>query len=202
MTSLPPDAAGLGEDREQSGSPAEPDAKRPPAAAPPAALSRHDGTVWPGAPSGRRPAPARPSGAAVEFTLDLRKTPPDKVLSRLLGALERVAPDVTLNVLVRDWPDYVGVLANTHQTLRSRGYLTESSRLPAENPSKPEGIQRLRVQRRREPSRGSRGDAPSKDRSAANAALHGHGQSDAAPPELDAAPTSGGAVEGPGDLDA
>jgi hypothetical protein len=202
MTSLPPHAAGLGEDREQSGSPAEPDATRPQAqaAAPPAALSRHDGAVWAGASSGRRPAPARPSGAAVELTLDLRKTPPDKVLGRLLAALERVAPDVTLNVLVRDWPDYVGALANTHQTLRSRGYVTESSRLVAENSGRPEGIQRLRVQRSREPSRGSRGDTPVKDRSATNAPPHG--RSDAAPSDQDAGPASGGALEGPGDLDA
>jgi hypothetical protein len=70
----------------------------------------------------------------------------------VLGALERVAADVTLLVLVRDTPEYVGVLASTYQTLRRRGYFADSSRLPA-------GGQRLRIQRRREPMRPPRPDA-------------------------------------------
>jgi hypothetical protein len=90
--------------------------------------------------------PVRPSSAPVELTLDLRGTPPDKVLSRLLGALERISADVTLYVLLRDTPEYVGVAASAYQALRSRGYFSDSSRMP-------QGGQRLRVQRRREAPR-------------------------------------------------
>jgi hypothetical protein len=90
--------------------------------------------------------PVRPSSAPIELTLDLRATPPDKVLSRLLGALERISADVTLYVLLRDTPEYVGVAASAYQALRSRGYFSDSSRMP-------QGGQRLRVQRRREAPR-------------------------------------------------
>ena len=79
----------------------------------------------------------------LELTLDLRGTPPEKVLQRLLGALERVSDDVTLVALVRDTPDYAAPLTTTYSTLRQRGYWSDSSRFPA-------GVQRLRIGRRRE----------------------------------------------------
>src|SRR5687768_8942186 len=79
----------------------------------------------------------------LELTLDLRGTPPEKVLARLLGALERVSDDVTLVALVRDTPDYAAPMASVYSTLRQRGYWSDSSRFPA-------GVQRLRVGRRRE----------------------------------------------------
>ncbi|MGH2350972.1 MAG: hypothetical protein ACRDI2_18870 [Chloroflexota bacterium] len=75
------------------------------------------------------------------MTLDLRHTPPDKVLSRLFGALERIGADVTLLVLLRDTPEYVGVAASAYQALRARGYSSDSGRFPP-------GGQRLRIQRR------------------------------------------------------
>jgi hypothetical protein len=96
--------------------------------------------------------PVRPSAAPVELILDLRATPPDKVLSRLLGALERISPDVTLIVLLRDTPEYAGVMAGIFQTLRGRGYLTDSSRFPP-------GGQRLRIRPGRARG-GARGGAP------------------------------------------
>ena len=79
----------------------------------------------------------------LELTLDLRGTPPEKVLARLLGALERVSDDVTLVALVRDTPDYAGPMSSVYSTLRQRGYWSDSSRFPA-------GVQRVRVGRRRE----------------------------------------------------
>ena len=79
----------------------------------------------------------------IELTLDLRGTPPEKLLGRLLGALERVSDDVTLVALVRDTPDYAAPLTTAYSTLRQRGYWSDSSRFPA-------GVQRLRVGRRRE----------------------------------------------------
>jgi hypothetical protein len=88
----------------------------------------------------------RPSDAPIELTLDLRATPPDKVIGRLVGALERISADVTLYVLLRDTPEYVGVAASAYQVLRSRGYFSDSSRMP-------QGGQRIRIQRRRESSR-------------------------------------------------
>jgi hypothetical protein len=88
----------------------------------------------------------RPSDAPIELTLDLRGTPPDKVLARMLGALERVSNDVTLYVLLRDTPEYIGVTASLYQALRTRGYFSDSARMP-------QGGQRLRIQRRREPQR-------------------------------------------------
>jgi hypothetical protein len=83
----------------------------------------------------------RASNAQVELTLDLRFTPPDKVVPRLFGALERVGEDVTLLVLLRDTPEYAGVVASAYQALRAQGYASDSSRIPP-------GGQRLRVQRR------------------------------------------------------
>jgi hypothetical protein len=90
----------------------------------------------------------RASEAPVELALDLRATPPDKVLPRLFGALERVSADVTLLVLLRDTPEYVGVTASAHAALQQRDYVSDTSRIPG-------GGQRLRVQRRREPHRGA-----------------------------------------------
>lgn len=86
-------------------------------------------------------SPLRSSSAPVELSLDLRFTPPDKVLPRLFGALERIGADVTLLVLLRDTPEYAGVLASAYQALRARGYVSDSSRVPS-------GGQRLRVQHR------------------------------------------------------
>jgi len=90
--------------------------------------------------------PARGDSLAnppIELTLDLRGTPPEKLLTRLLGALDRVSDDVTLVALVRDTPDYAAPMAGVYSTLRQRGYWSDSSRFPA-------GVQRLRVGRRRE----------------------------------------------------
>jgi hypothetical protein len=87
----------------------------------------------------------------LELTLDLRGTPPEKLLGRLLAALERVSDDVTLVALVRDTPDYAAPLTTTYSTLRQRGYWSDTSRFPA-------GVQRLRVGRRRE-ARVERGTA-------------------------------------------
>ena len=80
--------------------------------------------------------------APVELTLDLRGTAPDKVLARLLGALERVSEDVTLVALLRDTPEYAQVTSSIYATLRGRGYWSDTSRYPA-------GVQRLRTGRRR-----------------------------------------------------
>lgn len=85
---------------------------------------------------------ARVLSAPVELTLDLRGTPPEKVLTRLLGALERVSDDVTLVALLRDTPDYASVTSSAYTALRARGYWSDTSRYPA-------GVQRLRVGRRR-----------------------------------------------------
>src|SRR4029453_958787 len=74
----------------------------------------------------------------VELSLDLRFTPPDKVLARLFGALERIGADVTLVVLLRDTPEYASIVASAYQALRSRGYASDSARFPP-------GGQRLRV---------------------------------------------------------
>jgi hypothetical protein len=90
---------------------------------------------------------SQPSSAQIELTLDLRGTAPDKVLTRLLGALERVGEDVMLVAMVRDTPDYVGVMSSVYAALRTRGYWSDTSRYPA-------GVQRLRVGRRREGQRG------------------------------------------------
>ena len=90
--------------------------------------------------------PGRGDGFAsppIELTLDLRGTPPEKVLTRLLGTLERISDDVTLVALVRDTPDSAAPMAGVYSTLRQRGYWSDSSRFPA-------GVQRLRVGRRRE----------------------------------------------------
>jgi hypothetical protein len=83
----------------------------------------------------------------IELTLDLRGTAPDKVLTRLLGALERVGEDVTLLAMVRDTPDYVGVMSSIYAALRTRGYWSDTSRYPA-------GVQRLRIRRRQAAQRG------------------------------------------------
>src|SRR5437879_3830037 len=100
--------------------------------------------------------PVRPSEAPIELTLDLQGTPADKVLPRLLGALERLSADVTLYVLLRDTPEYVGVAASIYQALRSRGYVSDSARMPR-------GGQRIWVQRRRDPPRPVFQPAPESD---------------------------------------
>jgi hypothetical protein len=101
--------------------------------------------------------PIRPSSAPVELVLDLRGTPPDKVLSRLMGALEQVGDEVTLVALLRDTPEFVGVAASAFQALRQRGYWSDTSRFPA-------GVQRLRIARRRDrrgpPREGTGQDQP------------------------------------------
>jgi len=79
----------------------------------------------------------------LELTLDLRGTPPEKLLSRLLSALESVSDDVTLVALVRDTPDYAAPLTTAYSTLRQRGYWSDSSRFPA-------GVQRVRIGRPRQ----------------------------------------------------
>ncbi len=84
----------------------------------------------------------QPGSAPIELTLDLRGTAPDKVLTRLLRALERVGDDITLIALVRDTPEYVGVMSSAFAALRTRGYWSDTSRYPA-------GVQRLRIGRRR-----------------------------------------------------
>jgi hypothetical protein len=170
MTSLPPAAAGLpgeadsGRGKATTPEAAEPDehqlagttgAVQPAVATSHTAATGHNGggrRPGPGVGSGAvwepRVPPVRPSAAAVELTLDLRDTPPDKALSRLLGALERVSDDVTLVALVRDTPEFVGVVSSMYQALRQRGYWSDSSRFPA-------GVQRLRIGRRA-PRRGRR----------------------------------------------
>ncbi len=135
--SIPPVAQPAATEAGQAPPPDTDDALRAPAAA-----TRLAG----GAPSGAVPGPSstmavRPSNALVELTLDLRLTPPDKVLPRLFGALERIAPDVVLFVLLRDTPEYAGVVASAASALRAQGYVSDCSRLPA-------GYQRMRVRRR------------------------------------------------------
>jgi hypothetical protein len=88
----------------------------------------------------------RASNAPVELALDLFATPPDKVLARIFGALERVSAEVTLLVYLRDTPEYVGVAASVYQALRGRGYASDTSRLPG-------GGQRLRIRWRHENQR-------------------------------------------------
>ncbi len=164
MTSLPPAAAGLaGAADALAGDSFEPvDAVREPASAgatqavPRAAATTHIGTgqqPGPGLDTGshpdRGPGPGweprlpavRASGAPVELTLDLRGTPPDKMLARLFGALERVSEDVTLVALVRDTPEFASIVAAAYQALRQHGYWSDSSRFPA-------GTQRMRIARR------------------------------------------------------
>jgi hypothetical protein len=185
MTSLPPPAAGLPGDPALAppSTAAEPAQITPSQASLPAAAhnqtlpygARRDADGRPaGAPEytpsngvpGRaahvwepRTPLVKPSAAAVELTLDLRGTPPDKVLSRLFGALERVSDDVTLIVLLRDTPEFVGVVSSVFQALRQRGYWSDTSRYPA-------GVQRLRTGRRqvrparRSPAPAARDDEP------------------------------------------
>lgn len=92
--------------------------------------------------------------APIEFTFDLRETPPDKVLGRLFAGLDRISGDVTLLVLLRDTPELVGVTANAFHLLRTRGYASDMSRLPT-------GGQRLTIRPRNR--RVDAGPAPSSD---------------------------------------
>jgi len=158
MTSPPPEAVGAAGGQIYEGRPEfgaaqgasqaqfAPQTHQAPQAAPlPAAPYRRDGGARP--QYGPRPLPpVHASSAQVELTLDLRATPPDKILGRLFGALDQVGDDVTLLVLLRDTPEYVGVTSSAYQALRGRGYFSDSSRLP-------QGGQRLRIQRRRDAGR-------------------------------------------------
>jgi hypothetical protein len=159
MTSLPPDAAGRG-DADRSAGTAGPNPA--PVASPPGSPVAAPAPSTPPAPPAQRPPgtprsgprplpPVRPSNAQVELSLDLRFTPPDKVLSRLFGALEQVGADVTLLVLLRDTPEYAGVVASAYQALRARGYVSDSARFPP-------GGQRLRVRRRPDREAPARGE--------------------------------------------
>ena len=137
MASLPPQAAGLYEQ-----APVVAEGPRIAEAGLPAAATTQDGgRPRPGRAWEPRVPPVKPSGAQVELSLDLRGTPPDKVLARVFGALERVSDDVTLIVLVRDTPEFVGVVSAVFNALRERGYSSDTSRFPP-------GVQRLRIFRR------------------------------------------------------
>lgn len=107
-----------------------------------AAAQRKNGGRAGGEGRSRPVLPITPSSAPVELSLDLRATPPDKVLSRLFGALERVAEDVTLVVLLRDVPEIAAAMTTAYQVLRQHGYSSDTSRFPP-------GSQRLRIVRRR-----------------------------------------------------
>ncbi|MCX5985733.1 MAG: hypothetical protein NTX54_04350 [Chloroflexi bacterium] len=110
--------------------------------------------------NGHRPAPMRSAPevrralAPIEFTFDLRETPPEKVLGRLFAGLDRISGDVTLLVLLRDTPELVGVTANAFHLLRTRGYASDMSRLPS-------GGQRLTIRPRNR--RVDAGAAPASD---------------------------------------
>jgi hypothetical protein len=99
---------------------------------------------------GARPAVARPTGdvrralAPIEFTFDLRHTPADKVIGRVFAALDRITPDVTLLVILRDIPEMAGVTANVSALLGRAGYQSDMSRLPT-------GGQRMRIRSRNRP---------------------------------------------------
>lgn len=106
-------------------------------------VRRRGGVMASGGSSGNPAAGDAPgaSSARVELSLDLRGTPPDKVLSRVLGALERISDDVTLIVLLRDTPELASAATSIYGALRQRGYWSDSSRFPA-------GAQRLKIARR------------------------------------------------------
>src|SRR5689334_22274727 len=105
MASLPPEAAGAGDARSTAAVVETAGAREPQAVPLAAATTQFQAPARPVAGVGPRTLPpVQPSNAPVELSLDLRATPPDKVLSRLLGALDRVSEDVTLLVLLRDTP--------------------------------------------------------------------------------------------------
>ncbi|HEV2126876.1 MAG TPA: hypothetical protein VGW38_29345 [Chloroflexota bacterium] len=140
MTSQPPPAVGH-ETIPDSASSAEVESSTPEAGTSAAAQRTNGGRA--GSERRSRPVlPVTPSSAPVELSLDLRATPPDKVLSRLFGALERVADDVTLIVLLRDIPEVAAAMTTAHQALRQNGYNSDTSRFPP-------GSQRLKIFRRR-----------------------------------------------------
>lgn len=118
-------------------------------------VSRARGTV------GARPGPARATNdvrralAPIEFTFDLRQTPADKVVGRVFAALDRIAADVTLLVILRDIPEMAGVTANVSALLGRAGYQSDMSRLPT-------GGQRMRIRSRNRP-RDVAGAAPTTD---------------------------------------
>lgn len=81
----------------------------------------------------------------IELTLDLRWTAASRLISRVTTAIDKIAEDVVLAVLLRDSPEYSSVVPQVYQTLRARGYATDTVRLPG-------GNQRLRATRRRRPA--------------------------------------------------
>ena len=92
----------------------------------------------------------RPTGevrralAPIEFTFDLRQTPAEKVVGRVFAALDRITPDVTLLVILRDIPEMAGVTSNVSALLGRAGYQSDMSRLPT-------GGQRMRIRSRNRP---------------------------------------------------
>jgi hypothetical protein len=82
--------------------------------------------------------------APIEFTFDLRQTPAEKVVGRVFAALDRITPDVTLLVILRDIPEMAGVTANVSALLGRAGYQSDTSRLPS-------GGQRMRIRSRNRP---------------------------------------------------
>jgi len=125
---------------------------------------------------GARPVVVRPTGevrralAPIEFTFDLRQTPAEKVVGRVFAALDRVTPDVTLLVILRDIPEMAGVTANVSALLGRAGYQSDMSRLPS-------GGQRMRILSRNRP-REVAGMAPAVD-------IGSSDQSFEAPPPVD-----------------
>jgi hypothetical protein len=97
-----------------------------------------------------RQGSTRPSGevrralAPIELTFDLRQTPAEKVIGRVFSALDRIAADVTLLVILRDIPEMAGVTANVSALLARAGYQSDVSRLPT-------GGQRMRIRTRNRP---------------------------------------------------
>lgn len=121
-------------------------AVRPAPGAPPAARSRPFLAPRPSVP--RSPGAVRRALAPIEFTFDLRQTPPEKVVGRVFAALDRVAPDVVLAVILRDVPEMATVTANIVALLSQSGYQSDMSRLPG-------GGQRMRIRSRNRPRAGA-----------------------------------------------
>ena len=130
----------------------------------------------PRANPGVRSVAARSTGevrralAPIEFTFDLRQTPSEKVVGRVFAALDRITPDVTLLVLLRDIPEMAGVTANVSALLGRAGYQSDMSRLPS-------GGQRMRIRSRNRP-RDVAGASPVVDTEATERAFE-------APPPVD-----------------
>ena len=91
-------------------------------------------------------------------------------LQAVFAALDRVTPDVTLLVILRDIPEMAGVTANVSALLGRAGYQSDMSRLPS-------GGQRMRIRSRNRP-REVAGMAPAVD-------IGSSDQSFEAPPPVD-----------------